>query len=140
MVLIRHEVLLSDFRSGLSSITSCREMYSTFFALFRTDKHHSHFFISEPSAKSLTAYSNNKNLWIFQRFPLHYDTNIFLLIKISSDNFNKCYFLSKQPCQVSQSSFKSCINILRNDYCYYLTTSIYHSLLHKLTNYLLPFS
>lgn len=86
MVLIRHEVLLSDFRSGLSSITSCREMYSTFFALFRTDKHHSHFFISEPSAKSLTAYSNNKNLWIFQRFPLHYDTNIFLLIKISSDN------------------------------------------------------
>lgn len=86
MVLIRHEVLLSDFRSGLSSITSCREMYSTFFALFTTDKHHSHFFISEPSAKSLTAYSNNKNLWIFQRFPLHYDTNIFLLIKISSDN------------------------------------------------------
>lgn len=86
MVLIRHEVLLSDFRSGLSSMTSCREMYSTFFALFRTDKHHSHFFISEPSAKSLTAYSNNKNLWIFQRFPLHYDTNIFLLIKISSDN------------------------------------------------------
>ena len=86
MVLIRHEVLLSDFRSGLSSITSCREMYSTFFALFRTDKLHSHFFISEPSAKSLTAYSNNKNLWIFQRFPLHYDTNIFLLIKISSDN------------------------------------------------------
>ena len=86
MILIWHDVLLSGLWPGLSSITACRKMYSTFFALFRTDKLHSHFFIFESSVKSLTAYSNNKNLWIFQRFPLHYDTNIFLLIKISSDN------------------------------------------------------